>query len=114
MARNNKKATESGGDAPVEKPKRTYTPSDVLSMKIGKRATAIVQALAKHYGKKQGDVLAALALATEEAMVNALRDLQAAYESQSTSAIAGLFDAPSVTPEPEPVMSHEDEELFAE
>lgn len=87
-----KKAEVADGQTAPEKPKRNYIPSEVLSMKISKRATQIVQALASHYGKKRSDVLEALAEATYGQQIEALRNLQGQYESESTSTLAGLFD----------------------
>lgn len=96
MAR--KKAEIADGQPAPEKPKRNYTPSEVLSMKLSKRATQIVQALASHYGKKRADVLEDLADGTYGAQIEALRNIQAQYESESTSTLAGLFESQDAEP----------------
>jgi hypothetical protein len=94
----NKEVAPGDGQSAPEKPKRNYTPSDTLSMKLSKRVTAIAQALAKHYGKKQADILEMLSAGTEPQFVDNLRGIQATLESNSTSAIAGLFDTPVAEP----------------
>lgn len=96
MAR--KKPETAEGQSAPEKPKRNYTPADVLSMKLSKRATQIVQALASHYGKKRADVLGALAEATYGQQIEALRNIQVQYESESTSTLAGLFEPQDADP----------------
>lgn len=90
--------TEGWSPVATEKPKRNYTPSEVLSMKLSKRVTQIVQALASHYGKKRADVLEDLAAATYGWQIEALRNIQALYESESTSTLAGLFDPQDAEP----------------
>lgn len=112
MAR--KKVAEDGALSPQsEKPKRNYTPSDVLSMKLSKRVTAIVQALAKHYGKKQSEVLETLSATTEGQQIESLKSLQGYYESQSTSAIAGLFEQDTQPADPTPHYEVDEDQVVA-